>query len=184
MDVRQRSDGGRGWTVTDSGRKFLSEVAGLPVPEDLQEDVSTLLGILANVTDSQIQSYLEEAVDCLRVGARRAFVIMVWQAAIYQIRQAISKLVLKTVNDELGVLDPKAREIRRESDFDYVKESVVLLLGQRMALFDKGQTDELTKALDLRNKCGHPGNYRVGAKKASAMLEDLVSIVFSRSPQL
>jgi hypothetical protein len=149
------------------------------VPEDLQEDVSTLLEILEDVTDAKLRSYLEEAVDCLRVGARRAFVLMAWQGAMNQIREAVAGRDLADVNAELRTIDSKARTITRPSDFDYVKESSMLLLGQRLGIFDKGQKDELGKALDLRNKCGHPGDYRVGPKKVSAFLEDLVNLVFS-----
>jgi hypothetical protein len=36
----------------------------------------------------------------------------------------------------------------------------------------------MQQALDLRNQCGHPSNYRPGHKKVSAFIEDLIGIVF------
>jgi len=36
------------------------------------------------------------------------------------------------------------------------------------------------EALDLRNRCGHPTNYRPGVKRVSSFIEDVVGIVLSR----
>jgi len=46
-------------------------------------------------------------------------------------------------------------------------------------VLDKNEKDILEEALNLRNKCGHPGKYKLGPKKVSSFIEDIVNIVFS-----
>jgi hypothetical protein len=62
--------------------------------------------------------------------------------------------------------------------FAYVKDKVFLEAAQEIGLVDKGQKATLLEGLDLRNRCGHPGKYRPGVKKASSFVEDVVGIVF------
>ena len=74
--------------------------------------------------------------------------------------------------------DPKAKPIKKVDDLVLVKESVLLLSLQELGLVDKNQRSVLEDCLNLRNKCGHPGKYKVGEKKVSSFIEDLVGIVF------
>jgi hypothetical protein len=55
----------------------------------------------------------------------------------------------------------------------------MLLAAKELGILDKPQKDTLEEALNLRNRCGHPGKYRPGIKKASSFIEDTISIVFS-----
>ena len=64
-------------------------------------------------------------------------------------------------------------------DFAYVKDIVVLLAAKDLGILDKHEKDTLEEALNLRNRCGHPGKYRPGIKKVSAALEDMASIAFA-----
>ncbi len=53
-----------------------------------------------------------------------------------------------------------------------------MLSAQELGLYDKNQRAVLEDCLNLRNKCGHPGKYKVGPKKVSSFIEDLIGIVF------
>jgi hypothetical protein len=75
--------------------------------------------------------------------------------------------------------DPKARSFSGIDDFAYIKENVQLLAAQTLGMFDKNQRSVLQDALDLRNKCAHPGKYSPGEKKVSAFVEDIVKVVFT-----
>jgi hypothetical protein len=75
--------------------------------------------------------------------------------------------------------DPKAPRVKSIDDFAYVKDAVVLLAAKDLGILDKNQKDVLTEALNLRNRSGHPGKYRLGIKKVSAFIEDIISIVFA-----
>jgi hypothetical protein len=76
-------------------------------------------------------------------------------------------------------LDSKARAVKSIDDFAYVKDATMLLAAKDLGIVDKNEKDTLTEALNLRNRCGHPGKYRPGVKKVSAFVEDVTSIVFT-----
>jgi hypothetical protein len=76
------------------------------------------------------------------------------------------------------VHDSKAREIKKPDDFAYIKESILLLGAEGVAVLDKNQRTTLEDALGLRKKCGHPTKYSPGILKASSFIEDVTSIVF------
>jgi len=69
--------------------------------------------------------------------------------------------------------------VKTVDDFVHVKDSTTLLAAKDLGILDKNQKDTLTEALNLRNRCGHPGKYRPGVKKVSAFVEDVTSIVFA-----
>jgi hypothetical protein len=94
------------------------------------------------------------------------------------LRSAAWKSGAAQVNAALLAHDPKARKIGKVDDFAYVKDVRLLEV-----LFDLGEIDKTEKtilghALDLRNSCGHPTEYRPGPKKVSGFIEDVVGIVF------
>ena len=76
--------------------------------------------------------------------------------------------------------DTRAKEIKKEDDFAYIKDSVLLMAAQELGEIDKGEKDSLEDCLDLRNKCGHPGNYKPKSLKASSFMEELINIVFKK----
>jgi hypothetical protein len=75
--------------------------------------------------------------------------------------------------------DQKARPIKSLDDFAYVKDAIILLAAKDLGVLDKPQKDTLAEALDLRNRCGHPGKYRPGPKKVTAFVEDITSVLFA-----
>ena len=62
----------------------------------------------------------------------------------------------------------------RSKQFTLDNFDLYLDLGE----FDKNEKDTIEEALNLRNRCGHPGKYRPGIKKASSFIEDIISVVF------
>jgi hypothetical protein len=167
------------WNLTDSGREHLRKILGLPKADvEVEHDVGTLEDLVSTLTDTNVRSYLEEAVKCLQVGALRACTVFVWVAAIRTIQ---SKMMVKGSAAVTGAVqkhDPKARSVKSLDDFAYVKDAIILLAAQELGVLDKNEKDTLTDDLNLRNRCGHPGNYRPGVKKVSALVEDIMSIVF------
>jgi hypothetical protein len=168
------------WGLTDSGRSQVRTLLGLPQSDvEIEHDVGTLEAVVANVTDTDVKDYLDEALKCLRVGALRATVVFTWTAAIRTIQTDLLLHGGPAVTGALQKHDPKSRGISKLDDFAYVKDSVALLAARDLGDLDKNQRDTLEEALDLRNRCGHPGKYKPGVKKVSSFLEDVVSIVFS-----
>lgn len=168
------------WNLTDSGREHVRNLLGLPkVDVEVEHDVGTLEELVAKIPDTDVRDYLDEAVKCLQVGALRACTVFVWVAAIRTIQSGLIAKGSAAATAAVQKHDPKARAVKSLDDFAYVKDATTLLAAKELGILDKNQKDTLTEALNLRNRCGHPGKYRPGAKKVSAFVEDITSIVFA-----
>ena len=134
---------------------------------------------VSSITNREIADYVQEAIKCLSVGSLRAAVVFVWVGTVRQIQSQVMRHAAKSVNKALKKYDSNARTVKRTDDLAYVKESTLLLVAQDLGIYDKGQRSTLEDALNLRNKCGHPGRYRPGPKKVSSFIEDVGGIVFT-----
>ena len=165
------------WSLTDAGVSHVRSIIG-DEPE-VVEDVGSLEKILKGIAEKDVASYVEESIQCLKAGARRAAVVFLWVAAVRAIHQEIMKYRKRDIISAVTKHDTKARTVKNIDDLSCIKESVVLLAAQDLGIFDKNQKDILVEALNLRNKCGHPGKYNPGLKKVSSYIEDVVGIVFT-----
>ncbi|HKV95941.1 MAG TPA: hypothetical protein VJR90_00435 [Gammaproteobacteria bacterium] len=167
------------WNLTDSGREHVRTLLGLPEADvEIEHDVGTLENLVTKVADPDVRDYLDEALKCLQVGALRASTVFVWVAAIRTIQTSLLTKGTTVLSAAIQKHDPKARPIKTLDDFAYVKDATSLLAAKDLGVLDKNEKDTLTEALNLRNRCGHPGKYRPGIKKVSAFVEDITSIVF------
>lgn len=167
------------WGLTDSGRARVRTKLGLPDAEpEIEHEVGTLEDLAKKIGDSEVRSYIEEAIKCLQVGALRAAIVFVWVAAIRQIQTELIGKGGAAVTAAVQTHDKKAGTVKTIEDFAYVKEVTQLLAAKDLGLYDKSEKDTLVDALNLRNKCGHPSHYEPGIKKAAAFIEDVVGVVF------
>lgn len=167
------------WNLTDSGREHVRKLLGLPGADvEVEHDVGTLEQLVAKISDADVRDYLEEALKCLQVGALRACVVFVWAAGIRTIHTGMMAKGSRAVTAAVQKHDPKARAFNSIDDFAHVKDATSLLAAKDLGILDKNEKDTLTDALNLRNRCGHPGKYRPGVKKVSALVEDVTSILF------
>jgi hypothetical protein len=168
------------WNLTDSGREHVRNILSLPKADvEVEHDVGTLATLVATVSDPDVRDYLEEALKCLQVGALRACVVFVWTAGIRTTQMRLMGKGATAVTAAVRAHDPKVKGVRTVDDFAYVKDATTLLVAKDLGILDKNEKDTLTEALNLRNRCGHPGKYRPGVKKVSAFVEDVTSIVLA-----
>jgi hypothetical protein len=168
------------WKLTTSGENHVRELLDLPTSDiEIENDVSSLENIIAGISDDDLTDYLHESVKCLQVNALRASVVFLWSGAIKKIRDDVFSCGVINVNPAIQKFDSKAKLVKKVDDLVLVKESTLLLASQELGLFDKNQRSVLEECLNLRNKCGHPGKYKIGPKKVSSFIEDLVGILFS-----
>jgi len=145
----------------------------------LENDVSSLNTLIAKISDQYIKDYLEEGIKCLSINALRASVVFLWSGTVRDIQQKLLCGDNKKLNAAIQKHDPKARNVGRIDHFAYIKDKVTLLAALEVGILDKNEKDILEEALNLRNKCGHPGKYKLGPKKVSSFIEDIINIVFS-----
>ncbi len=143
------------------------------------ETFDTLEDLVRQLHNEDIATYLKEAIDCLRIGALRAGVIFVWNAAISKVHEQLAEPEkLPAINTHLREMNSRTK-VSGIDDFQKLKDETVLILTEKMGIFDKAEKDILSKScLDLRNKCGHPSKYQPEIHKVKAFVEDVVNIVF------
>lgn len=168
------------WALTQTGEQHVRALLGLPKPEvEIEHDVSTLEGIADTIARGDVADYVRESVKCLSVGALRASVVFLWAGVVREIQSRVIKCRTRDINAAVAKYEPKGRTVKKIDDLSCLTESILLLVTQELRVFDKNQRTVLESALDLRNKCGHPGKYLPGPKKASSFIEDVVGIVFA-----
>jgi hypothetical protein len=165
------------WALTQSGEKSVRDTLDIPAePFTIQHQLTSLDILLKKISDPEILSYVNEAITCLKVDARRAAVVFLWVGSIRIIQKILMNTPTATLNISISKFYPKAKQIRRIEDFCYINESTQLLAAEDVGLFDKNQRAVLEECLNLRNKCGHPGKYNPGVNKVSGFIEDLLQI--------
>lgn len=174
--------GYRRWHLTDSGKQAVRHTLELPdeAPElpELANDVSQLRAHASKVADDFVRGFIEEAILCLQVDARRAAIVFLWSGAVRELWRRAEALGWPAVTAAVLKHDQKARALTKIEDFAGVKDVTFLLAARELALIDKSEWTVLGQDLDLRNQCGHPTKFNPGPKKASAFIEDVISIVF------
>jgi len=178
------SSGGRPstWYLTESGRTYVESLLPQRINSNpTGESAMKLKAILDVVADPETSDYLREALTCLDAGALRAAVVFTWVGSVHLLEARMLDCGGEAVHRALRVHDQKVRAIRSDQDFAYVRESHVLLAAEEMKIIDKSERQMLEHALDLRNKCGHPGKYSPGRTRVEAMIEDVGRIVFSQT---
>jgi hypothetical protein len=168
------------WALTDAGKEEVRKALNLPAKDiEIENDVSSIDALISKIHDEDTKDYLAESIKCLQVNALRASVVFLWSGAIKKIRDDVIACGTQLVTTAVQKHDPKAKPVNKLDDLVLVKESVLLLAAQDLGIFDKNQRTVLEGCLDLRNKCGHPGKYKVGPKKVGGFIEDVIGIVFA-----
>jgi len=167
------------WKLTTAGENHVRQLMGLAESEpEIEHDVSYLKKLAAKIPDALVREYIQEAIDCLSVGALRAGIVFLWAGAVRTLQEQVLRKGVPQVNAAIQVHDAKARHIKTLDDFQYIKEKVLLLAAEGVGVLDKAERNTLEESLNLRNKCGHPNKYDPGIKKASSFIEDVTGIVF------
>lgn len=168
------------WRLTSSGQEHVRTLLELPSKDiEIENDVSALAEIVSALSDADAADYLSEAIRCLQANALRATVVFVWAGAVKKLRDDAFACGATNVTSAVAKFDPGAKAILKVDDLVLIKDSVFLLVLQELGVVDKNQRIVLEYCLDLRNKCAHPGKYKVGQKKVSSFVEDIVGIVFT-----
>lgn len=143
-------------------------------------DVSRLEESISLMQDREERAYLHEALLCINSGSLRAGIIFAWNAAVVNIRKKCMSDGMTKLNQAIQKHYQKAPTISNVDDLADIRDSTLLLAFQSLGHVDKGEKDALGECLDLRNKCGHPSQYRPKSLKAMSFLEDLLTLVFNK----
>lgn len=171
-----------GWELTDAGRKHLTDTLVVDLNESPMSIVAS--GVrkhLSKITNSQTKAFVEEAIDCLERGNRRAAVVLSWVGAVAVLQQHVVAHKLAAFNAEATRrLGSKWKPATTADDLSRIDEFEVLQICCAISVFGKSIKQRLEQALKLRNGAGHPNSLSIGEFDASAHVEALMQNVFEK----
>lgn len=144
--------------------------------------------ILRNTTNDE-REYLLEALDCARVGARRATVILGWCAAIDRMQRKVEDLGFSEFNLKAKEMKDKTtgRYKRFNKSFEIssihefrvsVFDTDLLWVLEYWGLIDPNQHNRLSACYVMRSSAAHPGDAVISEENLVSFFSDLRTIVF------
>jgi hypothetical protein len=133
------------------------------------------------VPDLAEKDFMKEALTCLRHGAARAAIIMVWNIAFYHLCNYVLKHKLAEFNAGFKSRypkkwqDAKVQRIGNYDDFSIdLKESEVIEICKSANIINPNLYKILTEKLGKRNAAAHPSTVRVTQVQAEAFIDELI----------
>ncbi len=147
--------------------------------EPVRVAVSTqLTDLVAKVLDSSEEEFLDEAINCYRVEAYRAFIILVWIVAVDHLQKYIFANQLQDFNSALAKNpDKKVRKIVNYDDFSDLPESKLIELSRSANIISNDVHKLLDEKLGTRNSAAHPSGIKISGHKATEFALDLIDNV-------
>lgn len=137
----------------------------------------------ARVPDLAEREFLAEALNCYRVRAYRAAIIMAWNLAYDHLARWVfaDTARLASMNAGLATKYPKKNiTLAKQEDADELKESEFIEAARTGKLLDKNTAQILREKLGRRNMAAHPSRLSITQHSADDMITDLVSNVILR----
>ena len=140
----------------------------------------SLTDLPQQVPDLAEREFLTEALNCYRVRAYRATIIMAWNLTYdHLVRWVFADATrLAAVNGGIATRYPKKGIIlAKHEDADELKESEFIEATRAAGLLDKNTTQILKEKLGRRNMAAHPSRVALTQHSADDMITDLVTNV-------
>jgi hypothetical protein len=155
----------------------MAELDGLYAEHPTTIAVSKLLITLpANVPDLAERAFLQEAIDCYRVRAFRATIVMTWNLAYDHLMRWIFAEPgrVTALNGALAKRFSKSPPvIAVAEDLEAIKEFVVVEACGTAGLLSSNIVKILKEKLAKRNMAAHPSNVVVSEAQANDVVTDL-----------
>jgi hypothetical protein len=171
-----------GWELTDAGRTYLASTYSVGLKSSpMTASASRLAKHLTKITNQQIREFIEEAIECLEHGHRRAAVVLTWVGAVALIQDYVIAKQRSDFNMEATSRNAKWKNATTADDISSrMDEFDFLQICAAISLFGKSVKQRLEQALKLRNGSGHPNQLAVGEYEAAAHVEALIKNVFEK----
>ena len=171
---------GKGWELSESGKQYLRNLgvskigpAAIQVATDLRE-------ILSQINDSEIRSFLEEAIGCYEAQFFRSAIVMSWTGAVSVLHKYVHSNYLIQFNTEAKRVNPRWRDAIAQDDLGNMREGEFLDRIAAISIISNDVKKELKNCLTRRNSCGHANSFKVSANTAAHHIEILILNVFEK----
>lgn len=169
-----------GHEVGDKGYVRLQELGAGTLMPAASQVATNLRAHMANITDVNTLSFVDEAIRCYEFGLFRSAVVMSWLAAVDVLHKEVVKNHLAKFNAEATKANAKWKIAATSDDLGRMPEGEFLDRIAGIGMVQKNVKDELQKALGLRNGAGHPNSLKISSNQAAAHIELLLLNVFDR----
>jgi hypothetical protein len=142
-----------------------------------------LRGLLTKLVDPHERSFLQEAIDCYEIGARRGAIVLVWILTVHHLYQYILKHELTAFNVALGADKDKRIKItivNKIDDFSEIPEGKFIELARVAKIISNDVRKILETKLGIRNSSAHPSAITISEVKATDFIIDLVENVIHK----
>jgi hypothetical protein len=143
--------------------------------------ITNLLSALpSKVRDIEERAFLSEAINCYRVQAYRAAIVMTWNLAFDHLLRWIiaDPMRLDAFNSTAATKYPKkAIVVAKIEDFEEYKEAETIEICRTAGLMSKNIIEILREKLKRRNIAAHPSQIIVTQPQADDAIADLVNNV-------
>jgi hypothetical protein len=153
----------------------------LPVIATPKEILVQLKQLEVSLSHIQQKTFLHEANVCFANEAYRASIIMAWNLAYHHICTIIFDSHLATFNARLPVQYKNEKPLAKASDFEDIKESVVIAVAKGAGIISSSTAKTLKAKLEIRNTAAHPSSTVVLPITAEEVISDLVQNILLKS---
>lgn len=164
-----------GYRLAGSVRRALdSRLGSDPTTVAVTKVLSDLPARVPNLAERE---FLTESLNCYRVRAYRAAVIMAWNLAYdHLVRWVVADATrIASMNAGLALKYPKKNlTLAKQEDADELKESEFIEAARTGNLLDKNTAQILREKLGRRNMAAHPSRVSITQHSADDMITDLV----------
>lgn len=169
-----------GWEITEAGKQHLRNLGVTKLSPAAVQVATDLRVELVKITDTETQTYVEEAIKAYEAELYRSAIVMSWLAAVFVLHRFVVSNQLTAFNSEAKRIDAKWKDAKTTDDLARMGESDFLDRISSISIIGKNVKKELKDCLDRRNGCGHPNSLKVGANTAAHHLEILLFNVFRK----
>jgi hypothetical protein len=173
-----------GWELQGAGKSLIQQ-KGVTLPHVNPHKATAaaeLRAHLAQISNSDIRSFLEEAISCYETSNLRAAVVLSWVGAVAILHEYVVANKLAEFNAEAFRRDSKWKPATKADHLGLMSEDEFLdiLASPAVGVLGKNTKEELKAGcLKLRNGCGHPNSLKIGETRVAAHIESLIQNVFS-----
>jgi hypothetical protein len=136
--------------------------------------------LMSRVTDPREHAFLKEAMDCYRVRAFRAAIVMIWILSVHHLEKFIhsNSSALGQFNTALSKNpDRRVKVISKPEDFSELSEVKLIELMRAADLISNDTRKLLDEKLGIRNSAAHPSDLVFDGHKATEFSLDLIQNV-------
>ncbi|WP_218927837.1 hypothetical protein [Pseudomonas sp. ICMP 561] len=142
-----------------------------------------LRNLLPEMEDLAEKTFLQEAIDCYEIGARRSAIVMVWILVIHHMNNFVLSSELAAFNAVLATNNDKRiriKAIAKIDDFTEIPEGKFIEILRVAGIISNDVRKILDVKLGIRNSSAHPSAINISEVKATDFIIDLVENVIRK----